>query len=160
MVNKTLKTLYSLHGIPLEALDIRLEDVLPKTKAAQLRAKLKNTPKKGVLLVSGTALPIVNEIFSSKPVVGIDFVSYYQSQFSEEKTYVPKADRYYLYNIGKEPAKSTSYAIKLIEAFLALHKESFIILETSLSKTEFERQYQMSFVNYLAIKPKKEDKWV
>lgn len=160
MDKKSLKTLYALHGLPADRIDEKLEDFLPATKAKQLKTKLQHIPTKGVLLVIGNAMPIVNEIFEAKPIVGIDFVKYYQSQFAEDKEEVVRSDRYYLYNVGKEPAKNPSYAIKLIEAFLASHQNSFIIIETQLSKTEFERQYQMSFVNTITIKPKKEDKWI
>ncbi len=159
--DKILKMIYSLNNIPLEFIGQKLEDYIPPTKLTSIKKKLTNMPTSGRLLINGTAGPVINLLSPDKKVFGIDFVQYYNCQFTDKDYYVPKNyDIYYIYNVGKEPAKTTTYSSKLLESFMAIHKDAFIIVETSLNKTEFERTYQMSFINQLTIKPKKEEKWL
>ena len=153
MTKKQLTILYALNNIPIEILDDPLERYFPPSKVNAMKSILNNMPETGVLLVSGTANPIINYIFLQRRIYGIDFVQYYEEQFVDKKIDIPKKmGVYYIYNIGKEPAKNKEYSAKLLESFIASHRNAFIILETTLPKTEFERTYRLSFVNYLTIK--------
>ena len=96
-----------------------------------------------------------------KTLVGLSFPEYYESRFSEDVMSKPQASQVvFIRAIGKEPAKNSEYASKLLQGLIEFYSGSLIVLETVLSKTSFESTYGISVVTHLTLQKKEEDNWL
>jgi hypothetical protein len=151
-------------GIPTDFYNVGYEDVkLLPTRIEAIRGKIAKAPSAGVLLVSGTAAPIINQLLDMKnrKVVGIDFVEYYNSKLSSENTIeLPKASIILLYNVGLEPANNATFAGKILSSIMSMFRSSLLIIETDKTPSSFITTYGISIVNSLIIPTKDIEKWV
>ena len=135
---------------------------LPKIKCMELKERLHKAPTSGKLLVTGTICPIVNEMFDlGKTMVGISFPEFYESRFSDEPLEKPNgAQVIFIRAVGKEPAKNSEYASKLLQGLLEYYSNHLVIIETMFTKTSFESTYGISINNHLTLHKKEEDNWL
>lgn len=129
----------------------------------KFREKIFNAPTTGVLLISGTASPIVLQFMDmGRKVAGVSFVDYYDSQFTEDKEPPPVKDVVLIYGVGIEPAKNPEYSGRLLNSLIDFYKnkEVLVIVETPLTLTNFAIRYGIDFSNKKALPLKKEKAWV
>ena len=152
-------------GLPRRFVDETLE----KTTLAKARYKHFNdvmfkAPQEGVLLVSGTCGPVVNHLYEQgRDITGVNFVEYYEATFTENgRGSLPKSDVLVVYSVGAEPAKSKDFGTKLLGLIMehAKNNNQLLVLETHLSKRDFEVSYGISIVNHYKLELKKEQIWV
>lgn len=160
---KHKKTIFNIMGLQ-GCQDINLVDTkMPKVKQEEFLKKIQNAPAKGRLLVSGTACPIINILYSlGKTVVGISFPEYFDSRFDDSSDFLkPNAkDVVVIRAIGKEPAKNFEYSSKLLQGLLEYYQESLVILETHFSKTNFETTYGISVSTHITLQLQEENSWL
>lgn len=144
--------------------DTQLEDTkIPAKNIQALRDKIAKAPKKGVIVVTGTCCPIVNELFNDgRTIVGFSFSEYYDARFSSENEVdKPKpAKVVVLRSVGKEPAKNFEYSTKLIQGIMEYYANSLLIIETHLTKNAFETTYGIIVANHVSLLKKEEEPWL
>lgn len=161
-----LSSIYSAFHLPKRYATETYEDTeLPKTQIPILTKKIYAAPKAGTLLVSGTAGPIINQLWEmGRKSYGIPFTEYYSDQFKEEKTQLPsnKVDVVVIYGIGNEQGKNPEFSTRLLTSLLDFYKsrDILVILETPMSKTDFQTRYQLDITTTLKLQLKKEQAWL
>ena len=155
---------YSVLGLPTSYYGMTYKDTkLPVPRAQDLEVKIKKAPTSGVLLVSGTAAPIVNQLLEmgGRKVVGLSFSDFYQSKLSnEEAMSTPIAPIVVIYGIGSEPANNTQFASKILNSLLSNYKPCLVILETDKTVNNFQVAYSLAITNVLTIPELDTPKWV
>jgi hypothetical protein len=158
------KIAYSVLGLPVHYHNVNYEDTkLIASKMSSTRDKISRAPNSGILLVTGTAAPIVNQFLDERKrkVVGFSFVDYYNSKLSNEETMsVPNGQVIVIYGIGTEPASNPQFASKLLNALLGGFKNSLVILETDKSVSNFQTSYGILITNSISIPEIEAAKWI
>jgi len=151
-----------MYHIPVSYIGKIYEDFVPKSKAEKLRDSISKAPTKGKLLVVGNPAPIINQLFESgRRMFGVDFIKYYESRFDGESTYhIPTSTDLLIYNVGAEPARSSEYGARLLNALLTQYSDNFVIVATIDTKNVFETKYGLIFENTVTFKKEKEPKWI
>lgn len=158
------KQLYPLRGLPSYYHGLTYGDTkLPVTKVEGLVAKIDNAPERGVLLITGTAAPVVNQFMDKGvKVVGVSFIEYFESRFNEQECSLPSGSVVVIYDIGSEPAKSTDYSSRLLQSILATYRsvDTLVLLETNLTPTTFSQKYGTTISNSINLQLKEEETWI
>lgn len=159
---KLPKLAYQMLGLPTNYHNMTFKDTkLSEVKALDIEKKIAKAPASGVLLVSGTAGPIVNILMATRKVVGLDFSEFYQSKLSnEESMETPRGAVVVIYGIGTEPANSSQFASKLLNSLLGSYKSSLVILETDKTPNNFQTTYSLVVANTLTAPELDVEKWV
>lgn len=155
------KIAYKLLGLPVEYHDLSWADTkVPASKAELMESKLAKAPASGVLLVSGSAAPVVNYFMERRKVVGLNFPEYFESKLSNEETLeTPKGAVIVIYGVGSEPANNTTFSGKVLGALLSTYKSCLVILQTDKTLSNFQTSYGLSIVNHFNIPEKDVEKW-
>jgi len=157
------KIAYSMRGLPVDYWNVTYKDTkLSMAKAEELSKKIAKAPAKGILLVSGTCAPIVNQLIDAgRKVLGLSFPEYYQSKLSnEESMEIPRGSTIVIYGIGAEPANSPQFASKILGALLSSYKSSLVILETDKTPSNFQTTYSLVLANTVSVPEADVVKWV
>ena len=158
------KTLYQLRGLPIYYFGLTYSDTkLPQLKYEALQLKIAKAPTSGVLLVSGCAAPIVNQLMETRKVMGVDFIEYYEERFTDkESSTLPNAPVVVLYGVGSEPARNSEYAARLLQSIIGQYKssETLLIIETELTKSNFMTKYGIDIKNSVVVPLKEEEAWI
>ena len=160
-------SIYAALRLPQRYASETYEDTdLARTRIATVKEKIFKAPVSSILLVSGTAGPIVNQLREmGKKAYGISFTEYYTDQFKEEeKARLPsnKVDVIVVHGIGSEQAKNPEFSSRLLVSLLDFYKsrQVLVILETSLTVTDFQTRYQIDIPTSIRMHLKKEESWM
>lgn len=162
---KIPRSAYNILGIPQYYADISYEHTrLVPTKQLAMQESMARAPAQGVLLVSGCAAPIVNQMFDlDRKVVGLSFSELFDSRFNSESndTY-PNSPVVLIHSIGLESAKDKSYSATILNSMLSFYKarETLVLLETPLTPSNFQTTYGITIKNVVTIGLKEEEAWV
>lgn len=152
----------TLYGLPVSYTDSSYTSTsLSKTQQAKIQASIAAAPKAGLLVIQGTAAPIVAQLQDiGRQVRGIDFSKRTMAAFEQHMN--PPADVIIIYNIGFEITMNSNVSKKVLASLIKHYQEqrSLIILETRLTKAEMLSTYDMSITNFIKILPKDDDTWV
>lgn len=158
------RIVYSTLGLPTSYFGIGYEQTkLPAVKAQDIKAKIAKAPASGVLLISGCAGPVVNQLLEmgKRKIVGLSFSDFYQSKLSnEESMSTPMASVVVIHGIGSEPANNTQFASKVLNSLLGNYKSCLVILETDKTVNNFQVAYSLSVANVLTIPELDTERWV
>ena len=158
------KIAYSMLGIPSHYHGVTYEDTkLIASKMSATRDKISRAPTSGVLLVVGTAAPIINQLLEdrSRKVVGFSFVDYYNSKLSSEETMeVPKGQVILIHGVGSEPASNPQFAAKILNGLLGGYKSNLVIIETDKTASSFQTAYGLVIANTINIPEHEVVKWI
>jgi len=160
-----VSSIYRVLHLPVRYTEEPYEQTtLIQSKIQDIQKKIYNAPSSGTLLISGTAGPIVNQLYEmGRKCYGISFVNFYNDKLSNEDTMLPgKVAVAVIYGVGNEPAKNSEYGSKLLGSILDYYKnkEVLVIVETPLTTSDFLVKYGIEFSNKLNIRLKKEEAWV
>lgn len=159
------KSAFIVLGIPGHYHGVTYKDTkLVPTRQKAIEESIGRAPSSGVLLVSGTAAPIVNQFITiGKKTIGISFPELFDDRFnSGDNDSHPNASVVLLYDIGLEAAKSKEFSATILNSIISYYKsrETLLILETQLSVSNFTTTYGLSIKNTLSIPIKEEEAWV
>jgi len=155
---------YKSRRLPVRLLEEDWEaTTTSKVKQEMLRQKIFKAPETGTLLVSGTAGPIINQLYQmGRKCAGLSLIEYFESKLQSEGEKPPVSEVIFLYGVGNEPAKSGEYGGKLISGLMEYCKNRgyLLVIETHLSPTNFEVRYGINITTKISIKLKAEDAWL
>jgi len=161
---KKLKYAYTAKQIPLRYVNETLEaTTMAKTQMKILDEKLYRAPSSGVLLITGTAGPIVNHLWQQgRKVVGMSFVEYFDGRFSDEKLVPLKADVVVLHGVGSEADGKKEFSSTLLTGIMDIYKnrETLLIIETHMTPTTFAVTYGRTITNAKTVTLHEEEKWI
>ena len=166
MNNLPITSILSAFHLPQRYASETYEDTdLPRTAISGLQQKIYKAPTSGTLLVSGTAGPIVNQLREmGRKTHGIPFTEYSTDQFKDEKVSLPsnKVEVVVVYGIGNEQAKNSEFSSRLLISMLDFYKsrQVLVIMETSLTITDFQTRYQIDTPTSIRMRLKKEQSWL
>jgi len=154
--------LYKHYNIPTSYIGVTYSDTdLSKAKQEHIETKVKSAPKKGTLVVRGTAAPIINQLLDAGRIVqGIDFVERSSSAFDTH--YNPSADVIILYGLGLEISVNHNVSRQVLQNILAYYakRDTLVVIETGLTKSELRNNYDFIPVNFLQVPEAAEESWV
>jgi len=138
---------------------------MPKTRIKSLTDSIYKAPDKGQLLISGSAGPIINQLWEmGRKTFGISFTEYYESQFADDTdSRLPsKVSSIVVHGIGNERAKNFEFSTRLLVSLLDYYssREVLVILETPLTITDFTQRYGIEIPTTLKLRMKKEASWL
>lgn len=159
-----LKRIYRLRKLPVRLLDEGLDSTtMPEVKHEGFRQKIFLAPSSGKLLVTGTAGPVINQLYQQgRTCVGMSFVDHYTAKLQGETDRPPIGEVLLLYGVGNEPAKNSEYATRLIEGVIDYcnNHNVLLIIETHLSATNFTVKYGLKFDNKIVLQLKEGAIWM
>jgi len=143
-------------------------EVITETKQfkAYLNALTSNSINPGKIYIQGNPAPLIKEIVKQKTykqVTGIDFKKYFDLKFNkntDETVDIIFAKNTFIYNVGYEGALNTSYSSRLLSALIneAKQNNSWAVIISDLSYTDFYKAYGIKFVNTMVLPDVKEPK--
>ena len=151
----------SICGLPTAYVGITYEGTaLSKVKQNSIKGKIDNAPRKGSLVIQGTAAPIVNHLMQKRKVRGIDFIELTTNAFAEHV--LPMAEVILLYNVGVEVSTNYSISSQIFNKVRKYYagKSVLLIIETDLGKTDLLHKYDFRVTNFLRVPIKEEEVWV
>lgn len=159
-----LKMIYRLRRLPVRLLEEPLEaTTMPEVKHELFRKKLFAAPISGKLLITGTAGPVINQLYQQgRTCVGMSFVEHYTAKLQGEADSIPKGEVLLLYGVGNEPARNAEYSTRLLEGIIdhCKNKDILLIVETHLSATNFNVKYGLKFDNKITLQLKEDAVWM
>lgn len=159
------KSAFQILGIPMHYHGITYKDTkLVITRQKAVEESMQRAPASGVLLVSGCAAPIVNQMFAmDRKVIGLSFSELFDSRFSSENNdSYPNSPVVLIHSIGLESAKDKSYSATILNSMLSFYRarDTLVLLETPLTVSNFTTTYGLSIANTISIPMQEEAKWV
>lgn len=158
-VNKYKLSMYNLPqcygNMTYDSIDIS------SVKAKDLEEKITRAPRAGLLVIKGTAGPVVNQLLAmERRVRGIDFIEMNNDAFGVHE--FPSAEVVVVYNVGFEVSTKFSVSGMVLQKLIQYYKDrrTLVILETKLSKTDLLTKYDLSVTNFIALPEKSEEKWI
>jgi len=123
-----------------------------------------SAPQEGQLIISGVSSPVIQEFYKQgRKVTAIDYVDLFNSKFTDEEINLPPARAgqvTLIYNVGNEPAKNFEFSSKILGALLKkFAANGLVVIETSLTPSNFNLQYSMNIKNKFIIPMVEEDLW-
>ncbi len=92
---------YRHYGIPTTYVGITYNDLnITAPRLKRLTASIKQAPISGLLIVKGNAAPIINQLFESRTIRGIDFMKRAGNAFEQHTN--PEAEVIIIYSVGSE----------------------------------------------------------
>ena len=163
MDSSLLKRILKFHGVS-ETLSWD-DTATPPSKRAVYEKAIANSPPSGLLLVNGTASPVmIDYLNAGKKISAIDYLEYYDSALSKEEFEFPpiKDDHVVLiYNVGLEPSiKSYDFTSKLLHRLLKRYQGGIVVIQSNRPLMKFNVDYSTNIVNYMQIPLKSEAVWV
>jgi len=159
---KQNKLIYTYYHIPTSYLGISYCDTaLSKAKQQDLETKISQAPKKGTLVVRGTAAPVINQLVEQdRLVTGIDFVQRSQTAFELHDN--PKADVILIYGLGSEISVNHNVSRQVLQNLLAYYSktDTLVVIETQLTKSDLRNNYDFIPTNFLTIQEQPEEVWI
>lgn len=159
------KSAYVILGIPAYYHSINYgQTKLAPTRQVAIYESIQSAPTQGVLLVSGCAAPIVNQLFDmNRKVIGISFSELFDARFNPETdSRYPNSPVVLVHSIGLESAKDKSYSTTILNSILSFYKarDTLVLLETPLTVSNFTTTYGIVIKNTLSIPLVEEQQWV
>lgn len=132
---------------------------LRRTKEAISKA-----PENGKLVVSGVSSPVIQELYAQgRKIAAIDYVDIFNAKFTNEEINLPPTrvgQVTLIYNVGNEPAKNFEYSSKVLATLLSKYSATgLVVIETSLTPSNFNLQYSLNVKNKLVIPALEEILW-
>jgi len=159
LINKTLLKLYN---IPQSFGSIGWEDVIiSAARRKDLRAKFALTPQAGLLVVQGTAAPVIKMLHEQdRSIRGIDFMGRVEKAFESHSN--PIADVVLIYNVGKEISINSPLPKKVLKSLVTYYQERAILLviQTDFTKADLLRQYDVHATNFVKLMQKEGEAWI
>ena len=161
---RKMRFAYGAKQLPLRYVQETFEGTtMAKTQIKILDEKLYRAPKSGILLITGTAGPIVNHLWQQgRRVVGMSFVEYFDGRFSDDRLVPLKADVVVLHGVGNEADGKKSFSTVLLTGIMDIYKnrETLLIIETHLSPTTFAVAYGVTIPNTKNIQMREAELWI
>jgi len=152
----------NVYGLPVAYAGKTYNDTgLTKAKAKEIEGKITKAPSKGTLTINGTAAPIVNQFINDgRKVRGVDFTVINSKAFEEFS--LPVSSVVLLYNVGVEVSTNFKISGQVFRKILKFYSEknTLLIIETDLTKTELLSRYDFRVTNFIKIPQKEEEIWV
>jgi len=162
LIDNIKSTMLGIYGLPVTYAGKTYNDTgLAKIKIETLPKMIGNAPSTGTLTIQGTAAPIVNQLISDKRKVrGVNFISLSATAFEDHS--LPVANVVVLYNVGVEVSTNFKISGQVFRKVLKFYanKQTLLIIETDLGKTDLLSRYDFRTTNYIKIPPKQEEIWV
>jgi len=156
----TLK--YTHFGIPVTYIGVTYKDLdVSSIKAKHLEGKMKQAPPQGLLVIQGSAAPVINQLHKQgRSMRGIDFIVRAGEAFEPHEE--PKADVILIYNVGAEVSMKSIISGKVLNALLKHYasRRTLVVLETHLTKSELRHNYDINVSNYVTLNRKPDEVWV
>jgi hypothetical protein len=156
------KLVYKHYNIPISYIGQTFKGTtMSGVKATRLKDKIKNAPKRGTLVVKGSAGPVINQLIEDgRTVTGIDFSERASTAFEQHQN--PKTEVLLLYNVGNEITVNYNVSRQVLKSILKYyqHTDTLVVIETEFTKTELRNNYDFTPVNYIVIETLEEDSWV
>ncbi len=151
-----------IYGLPVSYANKGYCDTgLAKIKVEDLPKKVANAPNSGTLTLQGTAAPVVNQLLlAGRKVRGVDFIKLSATAFEEHP--LPVTSVVVLYNVGVEVSTNFKISGQVLRKVIKFYseKQTLLIIETDLAKTELLSRYDFRTTNFIKIPPKEEEIWV
>lgn len=155
------KGTYQAYGLPSNYLGMTYETTaLPKVKQEEIRSKIEHAPRSGTLYVKGTAAPIVNQLLSNRSVRGLSFYDLCGTAFEQHQ--YPRAGVVVVLGVGDEISINTKVSSLVLNSILKSYakRQTLLIIETGLTKTQLLEKYSVDAVNFIQIPQIKEKQWI
>lgn len=164
MLKAIIKAQYHLAGLPTSWIGKELD--VSKPRMVKLMKALDNLPEDPIsLVVTGDIAPLVNYLLSDSIgalVTGINYTEYFDSKLGKSDTRITANFSGFvaIYNVGYEPVNNYSYTSKLLKQLIHNIKDKghHVLIQTPMSKSEFERCYEINVVNHINIPQEQEEK--
>jgi hypothetical protein len=156
------KALYKVYNLPDSYFGIGYKDTkLSAARQEVIAGKIENVPSKGTLVIQGTAAPVVNQLLTTdKKIRGICFTERSQSAFETYQN--PAANIIVLYDVGMEVTLNSKVSGMVLNSILKHYsgRNTLVIIETHLTKTELLSKYDLNVVNFIKIELKAQEAWI
>lgn len=153
---------YPLYGLPSYYAGLTFAHTgLSKAQQERFTKSIENAPPTGVLAIRGMAAPVVNLLLEQKRKVrGIDFTVRSQNAFEEHQN--PAAEVIVIYNVGVEITGNSNISKKILRSLIQYYKErqTLVIIESTLGKSDFRLQYDIDIANFITIPEAAEAQWI
>jgi len=129
--------------------------------------RINSTSKGGVVLVNGFGGYMTNLLTNEvgidlvEQVKGYDFAKYFSSKFNKDEHIDVLAKKFtFVYNVGDEEALKRDYSSQLLKSLMkkVRSENCWLFIVTDLSKTDFERMYNIQVANTIRLPQPKEVK--
>lgn len=157
-----VKQVFKIMGLP-NAVSFDETGIKPSA-LKRIQASIEKAPQVGTVIISGVSSPVLQQLFENgRKVAAVDYLEFFNAKFTEEQYNQPptRAGQVTLiYNIGREPVKDFLYSSKLLQTLITKYNTSGLaVLETHLTPSTFNMQYQMDVKNKFIIPPVEEEVW-
>lgn len=159
------RSAFAVLGVPMHYHGVTYKETkLVPTRQKAIEESIARAPTSGILLVSGIAAPIVNQLFSmDRKVVGISFPELFNDRFNagDNDSYV-NSPVVLVYDVSLEAAKSKEFSATILNSIISYYRarQTLLIIETPLTVSNFTTTYGLSITNTLSIPPQGEPSWV
>ncbi len=162
MNNNINSTVLGIYGLPITYAGKSYSDTgLAKIKIETLPKTISNAPSTGTLTIQGTAAPVVNQLIADgRKVRGVNFISLSATAFEDHN--LPISSVVVLYNVGVEVSTNFKISGQVFRKVLKFYagKQTLLIIETDLGKTDLLSRYDFRTTNYIKIPQQQEEIWV
>jgi len=150
------KLVYTYYKLPVTYLNLNYEDTrISLARAKQLQGKISQAPKTGLLVIKGTAAPVINQLVDEgREVRGIDFTERANAAFEQHDN--PQADVVLIHSVGAEVTTNYNISRQILHALITHYKkeETLLIIETDFTKSELRNHYDLTPTNFLSLELK------
>jgi hypothetical protein len=150
------------YGLPTAYADITWEHTnLSLGREDILKDKTAKAPRAGLVVIRGTAAPMVLQLLDEgRTARGISFTERCGAAFDTFEN--PIADVVVVYGVGDEISVSGKVTGQILRNLVQYYKAKkvLLILETTLTKSDILKTYDINAINFLSIGIKEEEKWV
>ncbi len=161
-IMKPSKFTYKHYHIPITYIGMKYSDLnVSKVKADKIATSVSKAPIKGLLVIKGSAGPIINQLCEDgRSIRGIDFTD--RSNTAFEKHNNPEAAVVLIHSIGAEVTTNYNISRQVLQALLKFYsrRQTLVVLETSFGKSELRSNYDLTPNNYIILDEKEEEAWV
>lgn len=162
MDNNIRSTVLGIYGLPVSYAGKDYSDTgLAQIKIETLPKTIANAPSTGTLTIQGTAAPVINQLITDgRKVRGVNFVTLSATAFEDH--ILPVASVVLLHNVGTEVSTNFKISGQVFRKVLKFYadKQTLLVIETDLGKTDLLSRYDFRTTNYIKIPKQQEDIWV
>lgn len=155
-----MKAQYVLAGLPTSWVGKELDESKPRM--VKLMRALDNLPEEPVTIVVTDDIAPVIGYLPTGSISGINYTDYFESKLGKSDTRIKTNFSKFvvIYNVGYEAVNNYSYSSKLLKQLIHNIKDKghHVLIQTPMSKSEFERCYEINVVNHINIPQPQEEK--
>lgn len=155
--------IYKVLGLPMSYEGVTFEDTnLSEQKQDAIKEALDNMPDSALLIVTGTAAPIMDYFLKYRNIRGLSFSEVFDYNFKEGELIFPDCDVMFVYGVGDEKAIKKEFPRKVLHRLLKYYhnKGISVVIETSSTASALRTAYDIDVSNKIAIGSKEKKSWI